>query len=131
MFEKTIAPRFCETDALGHVSNTTLPIWFEDARQPVFELFTPDLDLSNWPLILARFEIDFRAQIYYGQDVILKTGISKLGNSSLEVYQEAWQNGLLAASGKTVLVHFDYQNQSKAPIEGQLRTLLAQHLVEV
>ncbi|AFU97992.1 acyl-CoA thioesterase [Simiduia agarivorans] len=131
MFEKTIAPRFCETDALGHVSNTTLPIWFEDARQPVFELFTPDLDLSNWPLILARFEIDFRAQIYYGQDVTLKTGISKLGNSSLEVYQEAWQNGILAATGKTVLVHFDYQNQSKAPIEGQLRTLLAQHLVEV
>lgn len=131
MFEKQITPRFCETDALGHVSNTALPVWFEDARQPVFELFTPDLDLANWPLILARFEIDFRAQIFYGQEVTLKTGISKLGNSSLEVYQEAWQNGELAAAGKTVLVHFDYKNQKKAPIEGALRALLEQHQVNV
>ena len=31
----TITPRFSETDMLGHISNTTLPIWFEGARATV------------------------------------------------------------------------------------------------
>ncbi|UTA46498.1 acyl-CoA thioesterase [Simiduia sp. 21SJ11W-1] len=130
IFEKTLSPRFSETDALGHVSNTTLPVWFEDARQPVFELFTPSLDVHNWPLILARLDVDFTAQIFYGKEVLIKTGLSRLGNSSLEVYQEAWQNNQLAAKGRTTLVHFDYQTQKAKPIEGALRDQLAQYIVE-
>ncbi|MEC8487777.1 MAG: acyl-CoA thioesterase, partial [Pseudomonadota bacterium] len=43
--------RFCETDALQHVSNTALVTWFEAAREPIFRMFTPELDLNNWPLI--------------------------------------------------------------------------------
>ncbi|MBB3168670.1 acyl-CoA thioesterase [Simiduia aestuariiviva] len=129
LFEKVIAPRFSETDALGHVSNTTLPVWFEDARQPVFELFTPTLDVNNWPLILARFEVDFTAQLFYGKDVLIKTGLSRLGNSSLEVYQEAWQADILAAKGRTTLVHFDYTTQKAKPIDDLLRQQLTNYLV--
>ena len=44
MLVDTITPRFCDTDALGHISNTTLPVWFEGARDPIFRWFTPDLD---------------------------------------------------------------------------------------
>lgn len=128
-FEKTLTPRFAETDALGHVSNTTLPVWFEDARQPVFEIFTPTLAIESWPLILARFEVDFIAQIYYGHDVLIKTGVSRLGNSSLEVYQEAWQQGKRVARGKTTLVHFDYATQKSKAIEGTIRNQLEAHAV--
>lgn len=129
MFEQIISPRFSETDALGHISNTTLPVWFEAARQPVFELFQPGLKVEDWPLILARMEVDFTAQLFYGQDVSLRTGIKKLGNSSLVVYQEAWQAGKLAARGHTTLVHFDYRAQKAAPITGALRDRLTEHLL--
>ena len=57
--------RFCETDALQHVSNTALVAWFEAAREPIFRMFTPELDLQNWPLILASYKVDFLAQIFY------------------------------------------------------------------
>ena len=127
MFERTIQPRFSETDALGHISNTTIPVWFEDARQPVFQIFTPDLEIQTWPLILARFEIDFMAQIYYGEDVIIKTGISRLGKSSLDVYQEVWQKQKLAAKGTTTLVHFNYQTQKASPITEEQRSSLLDH----
>ena len=56
--------RFCETDALQHVSNTALVAWFEAAREPIFRMFTPELDLQNWPLILASYKVDFLAQIF-------------------------------------------------------------------
>ena len=129
LFEKVIEPRFSETDALGHISNTSLPVWFEDARQPVFKLFTPTLDIKTWPLILARLDVDFTAQIYYGDLVTVKTGISRLGNSSLEVYQEAWQRDQRAARGRTTLVHFDYAAQKAKPIDGELRETLSRYLV--
>lgn len=44
MFKEIIQPRFNETDALGHINNTVLTAWFEGARDPIFKLFTPDLD---------------------------------------------------------------------------------------
>jgi len=50
--------RFCETDALQHVSNTALVAWFEAAREPIFRMFTPELDLQNWPLILASYKVE-------------------------------------------------------------------------
>lgn len=124
MFEKTLMPRFSETDALGHISNTALPVWFEDARQPIFEIFTPTLAIDTWPLILARLEVDFIAQIYYGTEVTLKTSISRLGNSSVEIYQEAWQKKNVAAKGRTTLVYFDHETQKSKPISGDLRVQL-------
>ena len=53
MFSEEFNVRFYETDALAHVSNTVLVGWFESGREPIFKLFNPELDLQNWPLILA------------------------------------------------------------------------------
>ncbi|MBC7185133.1 MAG: acyl-CoA thioesterase, partial [Marinobacter sp.] len=62
MFHLELEPRFSDTDALGHISNTTLPVWFEQARTPVFRIFHPTLEADTWPLIIARLEIDLMAQ---------------------------------------------------------------------
>ncbi|UUS14599.1 hypothetical protein NMB32_24195 [Stenotrophomonas sp. CD2] len=29
----TVFPRFSEVDVLGHVTNTALPVWFEEGRR--------------------------------------------------------------------------------------------------
>ena len=54
MLSCTMEPRFCETDALGHINNTVVPMWFETARGPVFEVFNPGQDLSKWNVILRK-----------------------------------------------------------------------------
>lgn len=122
--------RFYETDALQHVSNTVVVGWFETAREPIFRMFTPELDLQNWPLILASYKVDFLKQLYYGQSVSVKTWISRIGKSSFDVYQEVWQRDECCASGTTTMVHFDYQAQSSCPIEGELKQQLEAHLKE-
>ena len=122
--------RFYETDALKHVSNTVVAGWFETARESIFKMFTPTLDLDNWPLILASYKIDFLAQIFYGQNIEVRTGISRIGKSSFDVYQEIWQSDKKCASGTTTMVHFDYQSQTSCPIPetvlAQLKTLLVE-----
>lgn len=124
MFEKQFDVRFYETDALAHVSNTVLVGWFEAAREPVFKLFTPTLDLKNWPLIIASYKVDFLAQLYYGKPVTVKTGICRLGKSSVDVYQEVWQDDKHCATGVTTMVHFDFNTQKSVPISPEIQAEL-------
>jgi acyl-CoA thioester hydrolase len=128
MFSHEFAVRFCETDALAHVSNTVLVAWFESAREPIFRIFTPELDLRSWPLILASYKVDFLQQIFYGQTVEVKTFIQRIGNSAFDVYQEVWQNQQKCATGTTTMVSFDYANSKAKPIQGEILAQLQQHL---
>ncbi|WP_371373964.1 acyl-CoA thioesterase [Thalassotalea aquiviva] len=129
MFKQIITPRFSDTDALGHINNTLLPVWFEGARTPIFKLFSPDLDLTNWPLILAKMEVEFHAQLYLQHDIEIRTYISHMGNSSFTVHQQAWQQGQKCASGNAVMVHFSYQKQGSVAIPESVKTELQQHFV--
>ncbi len=130
MFHYETEPRFSDTDALGHINNTVYPVWFEQARTPVFRIFHPSLEPKGWPLILARMEIDLKAQCYWATPVKVRSGIGKVGNSSFEVIQEAWQNGVLVARGVTMLIHFDYETQKSVPIPEAVRRELAVHTFE-
>ncbi|MDO6440672.1 thioesterase family protein [Marinobacter sp. 2_MG-2023] len=130
MFYYELQPRFSDTDALGHISNTTLPVWFEQARMPLFSIFHPTLDLKTWPLIIARVEIDFVAQSYWHLPVEIRTGVGKIGNSSFQAVQEAWQDGKQIARGQAVLIHFDYGTDKAVPIPEEIRNQLANHRIE-
>lgn len=124
MFIDTVSPRFCETDASGHINNTVLPIWFEKAREPIFRLFSPDLSPEGWGLILARIEVDFVAQIYYGQDLEIRTWLEKVGNSSMVVLQEVRLAEKVCARGRSVMVHFDFELQTSVTIPDEIRQQL-------
>lgn len=129
MLSMTLEPRFVETDALGHINNTVLPVWFEQARTPIFKIFTPNLAIDEWELILAKIDVSFLKQIYYGQEVEIKTFIKSIGNSSFIVLHEAWQEEQKVAEGNAVLVHFDHETQKTKPIPDSIRTELSHHLV--
>jgi acyl-CoA thioester hydrolase len=127
MIEEEINPRFNETDALGHINNTVPAQWFEGARDPVFQWFTPDLAVNQWSLILARTVVDFHAELKYGQSVVIKTYISRIGNSSFDVYQEAWQQGTKCASGTATMVYFDYEQKKSKKITTDIKDKMSNH----
>lgn len=128
MFTDEINTRFCDTDALGHINNTMIPRWFEGARDHIFKMFTPDLDISQWRLILAKIDVNFHAQIYYGKPIELRTFIGRIGGSSFDVYQELWQDDTKCASGTAVLVHFCYQAQRPESIPADIKAEMEKHL---
>lgn len=128
MFSMAITPKFGDTDALGHINNISLPGWFEAARNPIFRLFVPDLDFAKWNLIMVHIDVDFKGQLYYGEDVTIRSYVSKIGNSSFTVFHEAWQRDSLCASGSAVIVYFDFSTQKPQPIPEAIRVELAKHL---
>ena len=122
--KKIITPGFYETDALGHINNTVIPMWLEKARTPIFRIFTPDLDPKKWQLILAKIEIEYLCQLDYRLIVIIKTGIQHIGNSSFLIRQELFQNEKFAARGLTTLVRFDYNNKKSKALTQKSRSEL-------
>lgn len=130
MFTEKLIPRFNDTDALGHINNTAIPIWFEGGREPVFRLFSPDLKLTEWALIIAKIEVSYHGQLFYGQAVEMRTFISRIGSASFDVYQETWQHGEKRVSGTTAMVHFDFQTQASKKIPDDIRIELVKHLYQ-
>ncbi len=124
MYSQQIQPRFNDTDALGHINNTVLAVWFEGARDPLFRLFTPDLNPADWRLILAKFSVEFHAELFYGQPVEVRTWVSRIGNSSFDVSQQAWQQDKLCASGVAVMVHYDFAGKTSVPLSADQQSHL-------
>ena len=121
MFEIVMKPRVSETNAAGHIGNTVVPIWFEEGRTEFFR------DLLSGVLfftMLVRIEQNFRREIFYGSDVLIKTAIERVGSSSVSLTQEVWQNDSLVADGKSVVVHIDMATKRPTPISEEVRVLL-------
>ncbi|MDX1803673.1 MAG: thioesterase family protein [Alcanivorax sp.] len=128
MWTTELRPRFSETDALGHINNTVLPVWFMEAREPVLRLFSPTLGREgDDALAVVRMEVDFHAETLFGSPVTITTAIGELGNRSFQVIQEAWQNDTLTARGVATLVSFNTRERCSQPLTQTLRTQLADH----
>lgn len=121
----TIEPRFSETDGLGHIGNTVLPVWLEYARTSTFKRLKIVDSLMDIPLLVAHMNIDFIAQIYVEPPVDIKTQITKFGNSSMNITQQVFQNGKIVAQGENVLVLFDQTTQRPKSISADLREKLS------
>ena len=127
VFHYQLQPRFSETDGLGHINNSVLPVWLEEARTGIFRIFNPSLDFEDWNLILKKYEIEFIAQISRDPEVEIESGIAHVGNTSVVVAQTVMQAGKPVARGTTVLVHFDYKAGKPSPIPPRVREMLEAH----
>jgi acyl-CoA thioester hydrolase len=130
MFITTVSPRFGDVDGLGHINNTVLALWFEQARNPVFRIFEPNLNVSyeHWTLIMAHTDYDFMDELFFQYDVEIRTVISRIGAKSFTVYHEAWQEGRLCVTGSAVVVHYDFIKKHTTPIPEDKRKQLAEHI---
>jgi acyl-CoA thioester hydrolase len=108
--------RFRDIDSFGHVNNAVYSTYLEQAR----------LDALGGlgSVILARVEIDFRAEVNAGEDVEVRSRCTRIGTKSVELEHEILANGRLAAEAKSVLVGFDYERRVSAPIPDRLKERL-------
>lgn len=102
------AARFSDLDAMGHVNNAVFSEYIEQARLAWFGSYAADEPLPLLDVILARTEIDFRAQVGYGETVAIGVRPSRVGTKSFEFEFELRVGDRLVAEAKSVLVGYDY-----------------------
>jgi acyl-CoA thioester hydrolase len=124
-FAITITPRLYETDAMGHINNATIAAWFEVVRIRFLESLVERSPGISRDWILASLQIDFVGETFYGTDVVAKIIEAGIGNSSLTLHTEMFQEGRLTVRGKAVLVHIDPQSKAPTRISDALRDKVA------
>ena len=119
-FVHTETVRFRDVDALGHVNNAAYLTYLEQARIA----FLAPMGADQTGMILARAEIDFRAQIGFGERVEVEVRPLGVGTKSFELGYMLRVRGEVVAEAKTVLVAYDYASGRTVPVPDAWRASL-------
>ena len=118
-----IAPRFRDTDAMGHINNAVYVTYLEIARQVYWALLDEGSDYRRVPFILAHVTIDFRSEALVSE--VLEAGIRMewIGTKSFAFSYRIWEKttGRVVAEANTVQVGYDYTAKRTIPIPDALR----------
>ena len=124
MIFTNIVPRVSETDGVGHINNVFVPIWFEAGRREIFRIFSPNLDFVNWKLALVKVTIEYVDQLYLAEEVEIRTGIGKIGNSSFTIKEEIHQTKRLCATGEAIYVNYNFKKKKSEAISNEIKEKL-------
>src|SRR5690348_10522069 len=124
-YRHRLAVRFRDCDAMGHVNHAVYFTYLEQCRL----LFWRELTGAPSPgthVILARAECDYRAPAHFGDELEIGLCVAAIGRSSFTLTYDVANvvGGLAIASGRTVIVSYDYAAGRSVPLPPDTRQLL-------
>lgn len=113
---------FRDLDALGHVNNAVYATYFESARIAYYQELT-GLPLTKLDIILAELTISYKAPAFFGEWVAIGVQIDSFGTKSFVMSYNAVRahDEALIATGRSVLVVYDYAAGRSVPVPAALR----------
>ncbi len=130
--ETPIQKRFSDVDSFLHVNNVSQQMYFDIGKmefyRQVLEIDTPE---KIRRIITVATETSYRGQIRMEDDIILRTTIDKVGNTSMHFFQQlicrmADGSEEVRTESRSVMVVFDFQKQEKAAVPDSWRKILTQ-----
>ena len=125
--------RFSDCDPLGHANNAVYLTYIEQARLLLWRKqfgFTSRRAANGGRrgegFILARAEVDFRAQVFETDELEVTMSLAGFGRTSATYDYEVTDvaTGRVVATAKTVQVWFDYDENKSVPITEALKEKL-------
>ena len=116
---------FRDLDPFGHVNNAVFLTYFEWARTLLWFDLTGKRGAREIGFIVARAECDFKRQLDFEPiDICVRVGAIR--NTSFDFVYEIRKNAgaEIAATGRVVVVLYDWAQQSKKNVDDELRRKL-------
>lgn len=111
--------RFNDIDALGHINNNVYLSYFDLAKVTYFEnLKTSYVSWIDGLVVVARIEIDFLAPIFYKENIVVESKITKIGNKSA-IFRQQIRNTLtneIKCKCQSVIVTYNPKTMSAMPV---------------
>jgi acyl-CoA thioester hydrolase len=120
--------RFSDTDMLGHVNNTAFTAFVESGRVAFTRSGVVAHLAENLILVMARLEIDYRAELHYPADVDVGGRLMRIGRSSMVTGNGVFHGAICAATALTTLVLIDAATRRPTPIPDATRAVLEAYL---
>jgi acyl-CoA thioester hydrolase len=117
--------RFRDLDGFGHVNNAVYLTYLEEARNALLAHLGLARRVAEITMILARAEIDFRAQAGIGDELEIGVRPARLGTKSFDLEYVVRAGERVVAEARTVLVGYDYGAGTTIEIPDEWRRSLA------
>jgi acyl-CoA thioester hydrolase len=120
-FFHPIEVRYGDLDPQGHVNNAKYLTYFEQARVHYLiqlGLFSRDQSFMEIGVVIADIHIAYHAPTHYQDNIKVGVKTVKLGGKSIVLEQcvmDAY-TGKIMATGKVVMVTFDYKEMKSIPV---------------
>jgi acyl-CoA thioester hydrolase len=121
-FEHPVSVRWRDVDALGHVNHAVFLTYLEEGRDAFFEQVLG----SDPTYVVARLEIDLRAEVRLGQRLLaVRIAVERLGTTSLTTSETILTpGGEVVAQARAVTVRWDSGNRKPMPFSEAERARL-------
>jgi acyl-CoA thioester hydrolase len=126
-FVHWLTVRFRDLDSLGHVNNAVYATYLESARIDFYQHLT-GLPLEQLNIILAELTISYKAPAFFNDSLAIGVRIGSFGTKSftMEYAIARASDEALIASGRSVLVTYDYKAGKTMPVPEDLRRRVAE-----
>ena len=115
--------RFQDVDILGHINNVAMAALFENGRSRFSRSMGDDRKGSGERWLVAGVEIAYVAEAHYPDDMLVTTGIGRIGSTSWDICQGAFQNGKCVGTCTATIVLTNEKGPLK--LSDKLRVKLA------
>lgn len=132
IFKSEVKVRFGETDALGHVNNTSFFAYIEVGRIDFLAHIGASTSLEDWRYVVGHVSCDFIGQAYLSEELIITTYVSQIGNKSFTLMHDILRksDNHRVAKGKAVLIYFNFETQKSERIPDSIRKKLETYFSE-
>lgn len=128
----SVQVRFKDIDALGHVNNANHLSYIENARVAYFkDVVGSNINWASTGIILAKVTVEYRKPILLNDNVVVYTGVSRIGTKSFTVVNKIMReidgSEELLAETEAVMVCFDYKRNETIEIPAEWRNAFADY----
>lgn len=119
--------RWGDMDAMGHVNNATYFRYMECARIDWFGSVGFQPNPKGEGPVIGNVFCNFLHQLEYPGDVLVRTHVGRIGNSSIDTWQTLSLTSdpqRICANGGATVVWVDFQRGSSAPLPDEVRRRL-------
>ena len=109
-----IRVRYTECDPMGVAHHAAYPVWFEMGRTELYRaggLTYRDLEAQGRSLAVIALDVRYKAPARYDDQLVLETTLTRCTRVRLEHAYRLFRDGLLLATGSTMLACVDARHK--------------------
>ncbi|KGP64284.1 thioesterase [Legionella norrlandica] len=121
--QKTFNIAWGDMDALGHVNNARYFDYFQEARIDWLRGLDIKMTGKTGPVVI-HVACTFLKPLVYPSTVTICSRVHSLGNSSMMMDHDLYQEEILMAQGVSKIVWVDYLQNKSVPLPDIIRNLI-------
>lgn len=133
-FFTPIKVRFSETDLYGHVNNTSVFVYFEEARIEFIQTLGlyEGFDTKKFGMVVADLQCNYLKQMFFNQVIDFYVKVNELGNTSADIhYMAINEAGEVTLTGRGRVVFIDFEtgkpqiipDSMKEKLDGKVKSI--------